>query len=123
MFDGVFVAVGNILIIFGAVFMFVAALSLARMPDLYLRMSASTKAATLGVALVLLGAASHFVTEDAGTSLRAIAVIIFIFLTAPVSAHMIARAAYLSGERMWDGTLVDEWYEDAAEDLENIEQA
>jgi multicomponent Na+:H+ antiporter subunit G len=100
---------GNILIVIGAVFMFFAALSLVRMPDLYIRMSASTKAATLGVGLVLLGAASHFANTDGGASLRALAVIVFIFLTAPVSAHMIARAAYFNGEPMWEGTLIDEW--------------
>ena len=101
--------IGNVLIVIGSVFMFFAALSLVRMPDLYIRMSSSTKAATLGVGLVLLGAASHFATVDSGASLRAVAVIIFIFLTAPVSAHMIARAAYFNGEPMWSGTLIDEW--------------
>ena len=98
--------IGTILIVFGVFFIFIAGIGLLRMPDLYLRMSASTKAATLGLVLILLGTAVYF--GDLGVTSRAIATIIFVFLTAPVSAHMIGRAAYSNGVKVWEGTEVDE---------------
>lgn len=95
-----------ILIIFGATFMLIAALGVVRMPDLYLRMSASTKASTLGVATILLATAIYF--NDFGIASRVIATIIFIMLTAPVAAHMMGRAAYFNGVPLWSGTRYDE---------------
>ncbi len=98
--------IGTILIVFGVFFIFIAGIGLLRMPDVYLRMSASTKAATLGLILILLGTAVYFSELDVTS--RAIATIIFVFLTAPVSAHMIGRAAYSNGVKVWEGTEVDE---------------
>ena len=92
--------------IFGVFFTFIAGIGLLRMPDLYLRMSAVTKASTLGLALILLGTAVYF--GELATASRAVATIIFVFLTAPVSAHMIGRAAYSNGVPLWEGTKVDE---------------
>jgi multicomponent Na+:H+ antiporter subunit G len=90
----------------GAFFMFVAAVGLARMPDLFLRMSATSKSATLGAVCMLLAAAVHF--NDVGITTRAVATIVFLFLTAPVAAHRIGRAAYFKNVPLWDGTVVDE---------------
>lgn len=98
--------IGTILMIFGVFFTFIAGIGLLRMPDLYLRMSAVTKASTLGLALILLGTAVYF--GELATASRAVATIIFVFLTAPVSAHMIGRAAYSNGVPLWEGTKVDE---------------
>jgi multicomponent Na+:H+ antiporter subunit G len=95
-----------ILMLIGAFFMFVAAVGVVRMPDLFLRMSATAKSATLGAACVLLAAAVHF--NDFGIATRAVATIIFLFLTAPVAAHRIGRAAYIKGVPLWEGTVVDE---------------
>jgi len=90
----------------GALFMLLAAVGVLRMPDLFTRMQASTKAATLGVGCILLGVTLHFDTLAVTT--RALAVIAFVFLTAPVAAHMIARAAYFVGVPLWEGTVIDE---------------
>jgi multicomponent Na+:H+ antiporter subunit G len=79
-----------ILMLIGSFFMFVAAVGVARMPDLFLRMSATSKSATLGAACILLAAAVHF--NDFGIITRAVATIAFLFLTAPVAAHRIRRA-------------------------------
>jgi len=92
--------------IIGAVFMLLAAIGVLRMPDLYLRMSATSKAATLGVICVMLAAALHF--NDFAITARIIAIIVFLILTAPVAAHKIARAAYLAGPDLWPGTRHDE---------------
>jgi multicomponent Na+:H+ antiporter subunit G len=90
----------------GAFFMFMAGVGLLRMPDLFLRMSAMAKAGTLGAGLMLLATILFF--NDFIITSRALAAIVFIFLTAPVAAHMIARAAYFDGTPLWDGTTLDE---------------
>jgi len=90
----------------GAFFILMAGLGLVRMPDLFLRMSASTKAATLGVGCTLLGVAFYF--GDFATFIRAGAIIIFLLLTAPVAAHLIGRAAYQDGVPLWHKTQFDD---------------
>ncbi len=96
-----------ILMVTGAFFMFVAGLGLVRMPDLYMRMSCSTKAGTIGVGALLLALAIHF--ADFGVAARAVATIGFIFLTAPVGSHRIGRIAYLVGVPLWKNTIADEF--------------
>lgn len=98
--------VSAVLVLIGAVFMFVAGVGIVRMPDLYIRMSATTKVATLGVGSTLLAAAVYF--NELGIAARALATIAFVFLTAPVAAHMIGRAAYFTGVPLWEGTVLDE---------------
>ena len=83
------------LVVIGSAFAFLAALGLIRLPDLYTRMHAASKAGVVGAGLMLLGLA--FVSLDAGIALRAILGITFLLLTTPVSAHLLARAAYLAG--------------------------
>ncbi len=95
-----------ILVLIGAFFMLLAGFGLLRMPDLFLRMSAATKASTLGAGFMLLGAAIYF--PDLGTLSRSLATIVFIFLTAPVAAHRIARSAYFDDVPLWVGTKRDE---------------
>jgi multicomponent Na+:H+ antiporter subunit G len=95
-----------LLILVGAAFMLIAAIGIARLPDVYTRMSATSKAATLGASCVLLAGAFRFL--DTGVSGRAIAAIGFVMLTAPVAAHMIGRAAYTTGVPLWKGTRRDE---------------
>lgn len=90
----------------GAIFMFLAAVGLVRLPDLYMRLSACTKAATLGAALLLIGTAIHF--QDVGVASRAVAISLFLLVTGPVASHMIGRAAYLSNTPLWENTLTDE---------------
>ena len=99
--------IAAVLLLGGTFFMVVASIGLLRLPDLYTRMHAITKAGTLGVGLVLTGVAVHF--ADISTITRAVAVILFVLLTAPVSAHMIGRAGYLGGVPLWSGTLFDQW--------------
>ena len=96
-----------LLLVSGGVFAFVAGLGLVRMPDVYIRMHAATKAGTLGVGLILVAAAVH--GGEAGMAVRAIAAILFLMTTAPVAAHLIGRAAYLGGVPLWRGSVADEW--------------
>jgi multicomponent Na+:H+ antiporter subunit G len=94
------------LLVLGAVFMALAAFGLVRLPDAYTRMSAASKAATLGAALLLLGAAAHF--GSAAVAGRAVVIALFLFLTAPVAAHAIGRAGYRRGSPLCESTIADE---------------
>ena len=98
--------VSGIIILIGAFFILISAIGIIRMPDLFTRMSATTKASTLGVGLVLLGTALFW--QDIGISARAIIIVTFLFLTAPVAAHVIGRAAYFDKVPLWNNTKVDE---------------
>jgi multicomponent Na+:H+ antiporter subunit G len=98
--------VSALLLVIGACFMLLAGLGVLRLPDLFMRLQAATKASTLGVACLLLGAALHF--QDLAVTTRSVLVIAFFFLTAPVGAHLIARAAYAVGVPLWEGTITDE---------------
>lgn len=93
-------------VVLGGLFALAAALGVLRLPDILIRMHASTKAGTLGCGLILVAVAIHF-AEGAITA-RAIAAIIFLIMTAPVAAHMIGRAAYKTGVPLWKGTVIDE---------------
>lgn len=102
------ILVGSVAVLSGA-FVLLAAIGVLRMPDVLTRMQATSKAATSGAGLMLAAAAIHF--GDVGITLRAIAVAGFVFVTAPVAAHMISRAAYFTGIRLTNLTVVDELVE------------
>lgn len=97
---------GAALIAAGVFFIVIAGIGLLRMPDLFLRMSTATKASTLGLGLILMGTAVYY--WELGITSRAIATSIFVLLTAPVSAHMIGRAAYSDGVPLWSETHQDD---------------
>lgn len=97
----------GLLMVGGTAFMLVAAIGLLRLPDLYTRMHAVTKAGTLGIGLTLISAAVAF--GDVSVTTRALVALLFVLLTAPVSAHMIGRAGYLGGVPLWADTAFDDW--------------
>lgn len=90
----------------GALFILIAAIGMLKMPDFYMRTSVTTKAVTLGVGLMLGAAAIHF--QSLHVTTRVLAIIIFIILTAPVAAHMVGRAAYFTGVKMWKESVMDD---------------
>lgn len=96
----------GILATLGTIFVLLAAVGVIRMPDTYLRISVTTKAATLGIGLILAAAAVYF-SEISITS-RVLAIILFILLTAPVGAHLIGRASYFIGVKMWKKSVIDD---------------
>ncbi len=95
-----------ILLLGGALLMLLAAVGVVRLPDLLTRMHATTKAASLGVNLTMLAVALHF--SDVGVVARALAIILFVLTTAPIAAHVMGRAGYFVGTRLWSGTVKDE---------------
>lgn len=94
------------LLLVGSVFCLVAAVGMLRLPDTLIRMHAATKAGTLGAGCIL--AAEAVMTANLGTTLKVAAVILFLLLTAPVGAHLIGRAAYHRGIRLFEKTWIDE---------------
>ncbi|MDQ3332595.1 MAG: monovalent cation/H(+) antiporter subunit G [Planctomycetota bacterium] len=98
-----------ILILAGVAFSVLAAIGVMRMPDFYMRLQATTKSATLGVSCLAVAAAVQF--GDSAITTKSALVVAFLFLTAPVAAQVIGRAAYAAGVPMWNRTLFDEWHE------------
>lgn len=96
----------GIMVIVGALFSFAAALGIVRLPDLYTRMHSASKAGTVGSGLTLLAIA--LVSFDGAVILRALLGFVFFMLTAPISAHLLARAAYIAGYRPAKRFIVDD---------------
>ncbi len=97
--------IADVLVILGIFVMTVGVYGIIRMPDVYTRLHAASKAVFLGVISLLL---ASVVTNDAEIIFRAILIAAFLILTTPVSAHVIARAAFLKGQRMEAPDAVDE---------------
>jgi multicomponent K+:H+ antiporter subunit G len=81
-----------VLLMLGAVASLIGAWGLLRLPDFMTRLHAPTKAATLGAGCALAALALHFFFVEGGGSLRYLIPLAFLFVTAPVSAHMLAKA-------------------------------
>ncbi|KQW31200.1 cation:proton antiporter [Rhizobium sp. Root274] len=94
------------LIVIGALFSLVAAIGLVRFPDVYTRMHSASKAGTVGSGLLLLAVGIH--SGDLATFGRAMAGIVFFILTAPVAAHLLARAAHKAGYKLSDVSVRDD---------------
>jgi multicomponent Na+:H+ antiporter subunit G len=94
------------LLVTGVFLAVVAGLGLVRFPDVFSRMHAATKPATLGLLLVGSGAALRM--DDVADAVKLLLVVAFQFLTSPVASHMIGRAAYRSGAGAIDELVVDE---------------
>ena len=98
--------VGAVLLLSGVFLAVVAALGLVRLPDVFSRMHAATKPATLGLLLITVGASLQM--EDGSDAAKLLLVAAFQFITAPVAAHMVGRAAYRAGTGALDELVVDE---------------
>lgn len=103
--------VGGILLVAGAAFLLLGSLGLVRMPDVYNRIQAGTKATTLGTLLTLAGTACL----QPAWSLKLLLIGLFILLTNPISSQVLARAAHRMGIRKSDQTVVDHLAADTGE--------
>lgn len=92
-------AVTAVLVLVGASFALIGSIGLARLPDLFTRLHGPTKATTLGVGSVVLASLVHFSTALGTLSLRELAISLFLFITAPISAHLVAQAALKTAGR------------------------
>ncbi|HML20656.1 MAG TPA: monovalent cation/H(+) antiporter subunit G [Aggregatilinea sp.] len=95
-------------LLIGTVFCLIAGLGILRMPDLFLRMSMTTKAGTIGIGSLMIACMIHF--DESAAIAKAFAIIIFMLITSPVSAHMIGRAGYLDRDvTLWSKTHTDQF--------------
>ncbi len=99
-------AIAAVLILVGVALAVTAGLGLQRFPDVFARMHSATKPATLGLVLVLAGAALR--VEKRGDVAKLLLVVVLQFITAPVGAHMVGRAAYRAGTELNPTTIIDE---------------
>ena len=97
---------GCLLVLLGALFSLVAAIGVVRLPDLYTRMHAASKAGPVGGGLILLSVA--LLSFDVGVALRATIGFVFLLLTTPVGAHLLARASYRTTDQSRMKMVVDD---------------
>jgi len=81
------------LVLIGASFTLIGSIGLYKLPDFYMRLHGPTKASTLGVGAILIASVLYFSFNSEGASLHEILITVFLFITAPVSAHLMAKAA------------------------------
>lgn len=95
-------------ILAGAFLSLIATFGVIRLPDVYTRNHAASKAATLGVMFILFGTFLYVYAFIGDFNSRLILGIVFLFMTSPVSGHLINRAAYNSGVKLWDNSVRDD---------------
>ena len=107
--------IGYVFLTVGVAFDIFGCIGLVRLPDVYNRLQAATKAVTLGTAMILISVL--FFTGFGAIGVKALLCIWFILITSPTAAHAISRAAHRSGIKLWDKSVSDKY----AEDREGIE--
>lgn len=98
----------GLFIVVGALLTLAATIGAIRFPDVYTRNHAISKSTTLGVTMILVGTLLYFFLFEEHFNSRLVLAIMFILMTAPVSGHLIGRAAYNSGVKLADRTVTDE---------------
>jgi len=104
----IFEWVGVILILIGSIVSLISAIGIIRFPDIYSRAHAATKTTTLAVLITLVGTFIYVWFGEGYMSVRLMLGIVFVFITAPISGHLILRAAYRANIKMSDNTVEDE---------------
>ena len=82
-----------VLLAVGGFFVLVGSFGLAKLSDFFKRLHGPTKATTLGVGCILVASIGHHALLDEGLGLRELLITVFLFITAPISAHLMAKAA------------------------------
>ena len=86
----------------GSVVTFIAALGVLRLPDFFMRMHAATKAGVVGPSLLLMGAG--FYEPSLSAWIKIALAILFLLMTTPIAAHLLGKAGFVGGVRLWEGT-------------------
>ncbi len=107
-------SIGLTLIVLGVLFDIVGCIGLVRLPDVYTRIQASTKAVVLGTTLILLGSVVWLASPAA--IVKGLIIILFILITSATAAHALARAAHQSGVALCDQSVVDRYADDRQAD-------
>ena len=93
----------------GSLFALIGAIGLYRLPDFYTRLHGPTKATTVGVGSLVVGSMVYFSVQSGAPSLHELLITFFLFITAPVSANMLAKAAMHIGVKTMDNTRGKPW--------------
>jgi len=104
---------GTVVVVVGAVFLFLGCLGVYRLPDVYNRLQAGTKCTTLGAFLTVIGVG----LMHPGWLPKTLLIALFILLTNPISSHALGRAGHQSEVPLWEGSVVDR-----SDDLKDTEQ-
>jgi multicomponent K+:H+ antiporter subunit G len=83
----------SVLLVIGGIFVLVGSLGLAKLPDFYTRLHAPTKATTLGMGCLLIASMILVTYQQGYLSLHELLITLFLIITAPVTAHMLAKTA------------------------------
>lgn len=110
--------IGLAFIVMGSIFLFLGALGIYRMPDLYNRLQAGTKASTLGAMSVVLGVG--FIQPD--WLVKLIIIIVFIGIANPLSSHALARASYRAGIKPYFKKEIDAYGKAVEKQLKKIQK-
>lgn len=97
------------LLLFGGAFTLVGAIGLARLPDFYTRLHGPTKATTVGVGAIMLSSVIYFSASGESIDISEILITVFLLMTAPVSANMLAKAAMHIGVKTVDNSEGHPW--------------
>ncbi len=97
--------VASLLLLVGGIFIVIGALGMVKLPDFYTRLHAPTKATTLGIGCILVASMGLHALRGQGFSIQELVISLFLFITAPVSAYMIAKAAFHRRTGLQEGTL------------------
>lgn len=82
-----------VLVLFGAIFVLIGSVALVKLPDFYTRLHGPTKATTLGLGSLVLASMLYFNLHQQTLSLQQLLIALFLFISAPVTAHMLIKVA------------------------------
>lgn len=99
----------SLCLIIGSLFILIGAIGLYRLPDFFTRLHGPTKATTLGVGGVILASMIFFSSQEPGLSVHELLITLFLFITAPVSAHMLSKAAMQKKVKLFERTRGQPW--------------
>ncbi|MEE2732606.1 Na+/H+ antiporter subunit G [Ketobacter sp.] len=105
-------AFASFLLLTGGVFILIGALGMVKLPDFYTRLHAPTKATTLGIGCILVASVMLHALRGEGLSIQELVISLFLFITAPVSAYMVAKAALQRRTPFKEGTVNEEMSKD-----------
>lgn len=111
MIDAIMHIVISCLLLLGTFFIFSSAVGINRFPGVFTRLHAATKAPTLGIISILIGAFLYLFGTQHIVSGKLLLAILFIFLSSPVAGHMLSRAAHKSGIKPYLRHRKDEYEE------------
>lgn len=85
-------ALASLLLIAGGIFLFIGSVGMAHLRDFYMRLHGPTKATTLGIGCMLIASMLYFWSQDGKPDIQEMLITLFLFITAPVSAHLLSKA-------------------------------